>query len=494
MITLVSVLPNLMIKNELKFLLKHTSIYGIGTVVGQAVGFILLPVYTRYLTPADYGVMALVNATMGIIGIVVGLGMNNAISRFYYEFDNDGKRKLVVSTIYFIGLGMGILMAPVFYVLSGYLSIVVFKSTAYQKLFLVSSIALLFGIITNICMEYLRVIAASTKYVSISLIRMVVVISFNIFFIVFEKTGVIGIFYSSLISGIIFSSLLSFYLLSKIGLNFSLSLSIEMIKYSFPLIFSNIFRVIVNESDKYFVNYFFSPAETGIFSLAQKIASSIHTLVTSPFIQTYIPRRFEIMKREDAKETYASISIYYLLVVSSIGLALAVFSHEIITVMTTTQYYASSKFIPFMILSLIIFGMKYHFQIGIMIEKKTKIIAYINAISCFINIALNWLLIRHWGIWGAILSVNIAYATITVLDYVFSQKMYPIKYDFKMMSKLLTVVGIVYYISTLLNQTNLLLGIFLKSGLLFMYMISLILLGIVKRSQIRKGMALVLCK
>jgi len=474
-----------MIKNELKFLFKHTSIYGIGTVVGQAVSFLLLPVYTRYLTPSDYGIMALVNATMGIIGIVVGLGINSAMSRFYFDFDDDKARKKVISTVYLITVMVVLLAFPFFYFSTDILSEIVFHTRNYALLFLIASSALLLGMVVNVCVEYIRVIAASSKYVTITFIRMCVVIGFNIFFIVVQQTGVIGIFYSSLISALIFSIILSFDLLRQVGLSFSFSLSLEMIKYSFPLIFSNIFRVIVNESDKYFINYFFSPWETGLFSLAQKVGSSIHTLITSPFVQTYMPRRFEIMKKKDAKQVYAHVSFYYLLIISTIGLVLSIFSPEIIKLMTTKDYFSATKYIPFIVLSLVVFGMKYHFQIGIMIHKKTKIIAYINACSTVVNILLNWILIRHYGIWGAIISINVAYGVITILDYIYSQKIYPIRYDFIKMFKILAVSSFIYFLSTLVGEHHVVVSILLKGGILVGYVFLLFLTRVIGRREFK---------
>ena len=177
-----------MIKNELKFLLKHTSVYGIGTVVRQAVSFLLLPVYTRYLTPADYGVMALVNATMGIIGIVVSVGINNAMSRFYFDFEAEEDKKTVISTVYTIVISVGVVFFPVFYLSSQILSKIVFHSPHFARLFLIASTALLLGMLVNVCLDYMRIVAASTKFITISLLRMFIIIGLNIFFIVFMKT------------------------------------------------------------------------------------------------------------------------------------------------------------------------------------------------------------------------------------------------------------------------------------------------------------------
>ena len=468
---------------ELKFLIRHTSVYGIGSIASQAISFLLLPVYTRYLTPEDYGIMALVNATMGILGIVISLGINNATSRFYFDFTADDDKKRVISTVYIIGITLGAIFFPVFYFGSTILSRIVFHSDQFSKLFLIASTALLLGIVVNISFEYMRIMAASGKFVTISLVKMLIVILLNIYFIVVAGTGVIGIFYSSLITASIFSIILSIDLLKKVGISFSITLARKMIGYSFPLIFSNIFRVMVNESDKYFINYFFSPFETGIFSIAQKIASSIHVLITSPFLQTYLPRRFELMKREDAKSLYADISFSYLLAISSIGLALSMFSREIIHLMTTSQYYDAAKYIPFMVLSLIIFGMKYHFQIGIMIEKKTKYIAYINGISSIVNIGLNWVLIRLYGIWGAIIAINVSYAVITILDYFISQKMYPIKYNFSKMARVIVLVCVAYYCSSLVAFNSIVMSLAMKFIIFLGYLSMLFLTNTVKLDQ-----------
>src|SRR5262249_10593018 len=87
---------------ELKFLLKHSSIYGIGTVLSRAVAFLLLPLYTRYLTPTDYGVLELIDTTTGLVGIVVGLGVSTSVSRFYYQRETEAERNRLMSTVYIL--------------------------------------------------------------------------------------------------------------------------------------------------------------------------------------------------------------------------------------------------------------------------------------------------------------------------------------------------------------------------------------------------------
>lgn len=449
--------------NEFKFLLKHSSVYGLGSVVGQALSFFLLPLYTRYLTPADYGVMALVDVARGLIGLVISLGLVNALARFYYEYEEEKERNLVISTAYWVVFAIIICSLPLVWYLASILSGLLFHISEYTKLFQVALLSLLFGLLVDLGMDYLRVRAQSVRFVQITFVRMGFVISCNIYFIVFLQVGVIGIFYSNLFSSVIFSVFLTVTVLRKTGFSFSRVRATEMIHYSFPLIFSNIFRVIVNESDKLFINYFFSPFETGIYSIAQKVGTSLHVLITSPFLQAYLPRRFQIMKQQNAKEEYVNIFDYYLLAICTSGLLLSIFSREIIIIMTSREYYAAAGYIPAIVLSMIIFGMKYHFEIGIVIEKKTKFIAYINGLSCAVNILINWLLIKRFGIPGAIISVNISYLLTTILNLAVTQRLFYVPFHYKRMFQLFGICLTVFTLSLFIRVESLILSILLKS-------------------------------
>ncbi len=459
--------------DELKFFLKHSSVYGLGTIFAQSVGFLLLPLYTKYLTPADYGVMAIVEVVKGVVGLVISMGVVESLSRFYYEYADKYARNVVVSTGYLIVFVCVLFAFPLVLVISSVLSEVIFFSSKYELLFMVALLSLLFNVIADYGLAYLRVRAESIKFVQINIVRTLFLIGFNIYFIVVVKIGVIGIFYSSLIVSMALAVGTAFFILTKTKLLYSFSLIKEMTVYSFPLIFSSIFTVAVNESDKFFINLFFSPVETGIYSIAQKIGTAIHMLLTSPFIQTYIPRRFEIMKRPDAKQEYADILHYYLLAISSIGLVIAVFSREIIILMTSAEFYPAAKYIPPIVLSMIVFGMKYHFETGIVIRKKTKAIAYISGISCVMNIFLNAILISRFGVAGAIISINISYLFTTLSYLIVGHFLYPIRYHYSKLISLFLLGGGIFSLTVVFSVHSFLLTIFIKMSLLILYLILL---------------------
>jgi O-antigen/teichoic acid export membrane protein len=92
--------------SELKLLSRHSSIYGLSNVLNRIVSFILLPLYTHYLSPADYGVMDLLYFTTAFVGIVLDMGINSAVSRFYFDSDDQTRRNRVVTSAFY-GFGIG---------------------------------------------------------------------------------------------------------------------------------------------------------------------------------------------------------------------------------------------------------------------------------------------------------------------------------------------------------------------------------------------------
>ena len=138
-----------MILKELKFLLSHSAIYGIGAVVSRLVGFVMLPVYTRYLTAADYGILELITITNSVVGILISIGMAYAIIRFYYNYDDIEYRNIVISTSAILYVISALLAALILFNFLGYISYLVIGSKEYTGYFKIAFAYLLIGGFTN---------------------------------------------------------------------------------------------------------------------------------------------------------------------------------------------------------------------------------------------------------------------------------------------------------------------------------------------------------
>ncbi len=469
---------------EFKFLLKHTSIYGIGAVATQAASFLLLPVYTKYLSPSDYGIMSLVNITMELIGIVLGLGVNAATARFYYDMEDEKNRKMVISTSYllsFVFSAFGLVLLLLF---SPQLSKLIFDTEKYTMVFVVGSTAMVFGLNVEIGLSYMRIKAASKRYVAVSFSRLLMLISLNILFVVVYKSGVIGIFYSTLITKATYAIILTIPILFTTGIGFSKRIAKDIMLFAYPLIFSSIPRVLVNQSDKFFINFYFSPLQTGLYTLAQKIGTSLHILMTTPFLASYLPHRFAIMKQKNAKNVYASVLRYYVLVIGTAGLGLSIYAEDIVRIMTDEKFHDAAKYVPLYALGMLIFGLKYHFETGIMIEKKTKVITLVNIIAGSVNIGLNFLLVARYMIWGALISLNTSYLITVVLNYLFAQRLYPVDYKLFNIYKVFFFAGLTYAVAQFLAPEDIIMSIAVRSLLFSGYIVAVVLSGVVNREEI----------
>jgi O-antigen/teichoic acid export membrane protein len=475
-----------MSRKEIRFLFKHSSIYGIGTIVGQAVGFFLLPLYTHYLSPSDYGVAVLIELSISLVGITISSGLAESLPRFYYEDQDEQKRKRTVSTQYGILLLFTAVVFPLSYGCAPFLSEFLFHSVIYVRHIRIAALALFLGIMVDLGLLYYRVKNQAVKNVSISLLTLFLLIGCNLYFLAVAGTGLIGIFYSMLLVRMVLVGLVTVPIIWEVGWGFSTRLARKMLPYSFPLIFSNILRNLVSESDKYFINYFFSPYETGIYTIANKIGTSVHLLITSPFLQGFIPRRFEIMNREDAQETYASVFYYYLLILGTAGLGLSMFSPEVLSLMATSKFYGAAEYVPLIVLAWIIFGVRYHFETGILIKRKTKYFAYINGFTAIVNLALNYLLIPLYQIWGALMALNISQLLTTSLFYWVSQRLYPIKYDLFFAARLMLGLSLLFGASVFVTTRQIHWSLLWKAGLLALYPVLLYLLRLMKVEDLRK--------
>ncbi len=468
---------------ELKFLLKHSSIYGIGSILSRIVGFALLPLYTRYLTPTDYGILELVDITTGMIGLVVGVGISSAVSRFYYESDDVKYRSQVISTVYitvatFAGISLLLLNFS-----TEFLAGLILDNKEYKYFFQLSFLSLFIGLIYDVGLIYLRLLHKSVVYIWLSVTSLIIAVLLNIYFVAYLEYGVLGILYSIIITRLIICIPVTMFIINSVGITYNHRLSKEMLKYSLPLIPSSVATTIVNYSDRYFIKYFISIHDAGIYALANKIGTVVHMLVTSPFIMTFLPRRFEIAKEEGAGASLAKIFDYYLMVILFVTLGLSVSANEVMFFMTTPEFYQASNYVPIIALTMVIFGLKYHFEFGILYSKKTKYYMYINVTTSIIHILLNYFLVKAYGIWGALYSSLAVISLNTLLIYFVAQKLYRIAFDFyKSATTLFIAIGL-YCISLITIPGDIFLAMLFKFLVVISFPLLLILFGVVSEQE-----------
>jgi len=477
--------------DELQFLLKHSSIYGIGTVLNKAVAFLMLPLYTRYLTPTDYGIMELIDTTTGLIGVVVGLGVSASISRFYYERTNDRDRNTLISTVFILVGSSAIIVVLVANLFAPMLARVVLDSEVYASYFRIAFGTLFVGILADIGQSYLRMQYKSVLFITLSTLSLVFGVALNVFFIAYLHLGVLSILYTSLILRIMIGVPLTAIILHGTGIRFSVQDAKGLLRYSIPLLPATLGSTLVNYSDRFFLKGFTSIAETGLYSLAQKMGGVLHTMVTGPFIATFQPRRFDLARdRTDLPQVLGKAFDAFFIVLLFLSLVVAVFTPEAMVAMTTESYYRAGLLVPLVLLYHFIFAMKYHVDWGIMYSGKTEQYMWTNLLTAVVQLTGAFFFIRAFGAWGAVYALLLSTSFNVTLLNILSSRIYPVPFNFGRIAKLVAVATVVYLGSHQIVTSHILLTLSLKALLLVVYLLLLPLMNLVSASEVAQVRAL----
>lgn len=467
---------------ELKILGRHGLTYGVGQVLSRLVGFLMIPVYTHYLKPVDYGVYQLVGITVEAIGIVLSLGIANAVYRFYYDAEvND--QKSVISTACLAVPSISFVILGVINLKSEYMASIILERADQWVFFTLAFGTLWFNQQVDLVYTYLRVKQSSGTYLVLSLSKLIMALSLNIYFVVFLGWGVFGIFVSNFITAVFFSLLTFPLLLKKVGLVFSFTIAKKMLRFSLPMIPGNIASFAVNYSDRYFIRAFISIADAGIYTLGYRLGNVVFFLIRVPFAQIWGPRRYILYRDGAPAETYARIATYFEGMMIFVGLVISVFIQDVIKIISPQEYWNAALYCPAVALCYIIYAFDEHVNFGILIAKKTEYLTYVNLVIGALNLLLNFILISRYGIWGAILSTFLSFVSKIIAFYLIGMRFFRIPFEWYRMAGLLSVTIIIYFLSIIIHPASLIQSLIFDSFMVSIFLPAIWMTGLIRREE-----------
>lgn len=385
----------------------HSGIYALGTLLGRITALVMLPIYTRYLSPSDYGVLELLLMAIEITGILVGMRIAQAMFRFYILAEGESERKEIVSTVLLSILLTSSLGAVALYLSAEPLTILIFGDPGYLGEFRLFAFTLITNAVSAVGLAYLRARQMPVVYVSIGAATLILQVTLNVIFVVILQLHVRGVVYSSLCSGIIIATAFTLYLLKWAGFRYSLALARRLFRFIAPLILASIAAFYVAYADKYFLRLFGSLATVGLYALAARIGSILVTLFNA-FNMSWNADRYEIVKHDNAREIFRQVFRFLSAVLVLTGAGLALFAGDFFRIMTDPQFYPASNIVPLLVSAGIarIYAMFCNF--GIMLDERTRHIAEGSWLKVIVASAGYVLLIPYLGVYGAGLTLLVS--------------------------------------------------------------------------------------
>lgn len=457
------------IAQESKYLAKHTMVYGTGILINSIVAFLLLPIYTTYLTPRDYGIKELVGLSMDVVGILLATSVSSAIYRFYYQYTDTKNRNEVISTA-IISLGFSGLVIFLFLSLfSPTMANYIIDSPHLYYYFIIALASMWLNAVNGIGLNYLRARQRSGVFLSLSITRLIIVISLNLFFVIYLRLGVLGILLGTLMTAIITIGILMVPILFIVGLHFSMPKFKEMLRFGLPLIPSDMGSFIVNLSDRFFIKSYCSIADTGLYALGYRFGIIPSIFVTVPFNQIWLPRRLEIYNQPGSRKLFGRVLTYYLIVITFVGLGVAILTKDVLKVIANPKFWPAYRIIPIIVLSNVFFAMQSHFNVGIEIAKKTEYMGFINFTSGLFALLLYYLMIPPYGIYGGAYATLIIMVYKVALTYYLSSKFYKIQLEMDRILKIIGAAALIYPLCASLDFSNVYMNLFVKTCFVLLF-------------------------
>lgn len=470
--------------NKLK-LIKHSSVYWFGAMLSKVVGFFLIPLYTHYLNPAEYGKLELITLTADVFALFIGMQINIAVFKAYSSAKKaQDKNKIISSAVIFIVM-FAFFAFLMLITISDNLSYTIFNTNIYSELFILAFIGYFFAVSMEVPMGYLRVQDKSALYVLINIGQLVVQVGLSIFFVAYMELGILGVFLAPLIAFSVTSSLLVLYTLNEVGTKIDRSLVNKYVKYSLPLIPGVLAMFVINFSDRFILSKFVSVYDIGIYSLAYKFGILISQIIILPFNLIWQPKMFEYYAMRESSSILSDVllGITILLVYTVLGISLLI--EPVLMIMTTEEFLPASKLVPIISLSYMFSGLTIVIATVLYAENKTKWIGLINTIAALFCVLLNFAVIPRYGVYGAAYSTFATFLVIFILNVYAANRIEKVDWGWRKINLVYISALLIYLASVNIRIGDIYIDTVLSILLLICFLPLLIVFGVFSKENIK---------
>ena len=395
-------------KNREKKLVKNTIIISIGKICTSMVTFLLLPLYTNILTPADYGIVDLLNTLIMLLFPIITFQLEKGAFRELIECrEDEKKKKIIISSTFYLTIIQCLIFGIIFYIGGNFFN-------SQYKIFLATNV--IAYIFLSLLQQFARGLDKLPVFSFSSFLSAFSIIVFNIVFLVVLKMGVTGMLLGTLL-GYIIATIYVFFALKLFKYlsikQCSKKVLKALLKYSIPLIPNTLAWWVFSASDRVIVSTILGVDQNGILSASLKF-SAIVTTIYNIFDTSWIESITVCINDNDISEYFSKMFNSVLKVFISFSMLLIVSMPIVFPIMINKEYSDGYKLIPITLISAVFNVAQGLIAVIYAAKKNTKSIALTSIVSAIVNIVVHLVLIKFIGLYAAVISTLIAYILISV--------------------------------------------------------------------------------
>ena len=472
--------------STLKRFFKDTIIYGIAAVLPRVINFLLVRVHTDALPTNNYAENTNFYIWIALFTVLLTFGMETAFFRFY---KSEEKKDTIISTSFIsVFIASIIFLISAFIFSNEFITLFDFANNPVQFKLFIGILAI--DAISVIPFAYLRAANRPLKYATIKLINVGVIVLINLIFLkyipefisegksiptflnsIYTSTSIVNFIFIANIVGSAISFVLLIPYLLKFKWSFSGFLFKKMLRYSWPIAIAGIAYVINENLDKYLIGQLIDKSTMGIYSACYKLAIFMNLYIMA-FRLGAEPFFFNHADAENAKETYARIMNYFIIVGSFVFLGIVAFIDTIKELfIKNSDYWDAIAIVPIVLLANLFLGVYHNLAVWYKLTDKTRFGMYFSIFGAFITIILNIIFIPIIGFIASAWATLAAYGSMMVISYFVGKKYYSVPYNLTKSVSYIIASTIFSYISFVFFRENYLVAIslvLLFGGMIFL--------------------------
>ncbi len=406
---------------------KNFFTYFIGILILKGTYFVLLPVYTRELTKAEYGQLELINIFISVITLIFSLGLTRYLPLIYFHHEGVERKRHIVQIVFtYIYLATPIVFIA-FFLVPQLQAVFLSPDISRHLIYMALSISFISFFPTIII--YLQLVMQRAKTViSIQVSIGVLGMFLNIIFILVFHFGITGIILTQLISAVLIC-LIGLFLFSYSGIwswrKVNLTQMWESIRLGVPLVASTFFVLVMIGADRWFLSYYSSNADIGIYSLAYRFASLFEVIFLVSLASAYSPYTYSLFQKDGIVETEkknSKVMKLYSIIICPLSLVIVFLMKPVFEIFVGAEFHDAYIFIFPVLISYFFLGIMNMSGMSIMFKKKTNYIFASFFVGAASNILMNYYAIPKYNIWGAAITTMLSYFFVMICLLFFRQK------------------------------------------------------------------------
>jgi O-antigen/teichoic acid export membrane protein len=411
-------------------ILRGSGVYSVAVIVPRIASLLLLRLYTSYLTTSDYGIMELIELTVSLVGLLFGSNLASGFLYYYFQADSQEGRNFTLSSAIIGAALAGAVAASAGGLMAAPLSRLVFHTPAYAPCLRIAFTSFGLTLPVEIGYAYFRALNRAWTYVGANLAGLALSVTFNVLLLAVAGWGIRGILTSTLISTASLATLMAVFAFHDAGAAFRPRAFWRIFRYSVPVALGTGSQFLLHFSDRFILMRHIPTSQLGIYSLAYKFGMLI-SFMQQPYANYWTSQMYRLLPSEGGDVIYKRVFTYVVTVLTYAAVVITLAAGPALQVLVTAPYRGAVRLIPWLAAAYVIRAAGDHFRCIYYVQGRPGVDAKVLWAAGLTCVAASLLLIPRYGVWGAVASTIIGFATVAAVGFFTTRRMFAFRLEWR---------------------------------------------------------------